>query len=95
MTRPDNCPHCGVSLIGAEIPVDKQPFYNRVDAKPSDPDWVTHGRREIGIEVMGVYDGTLFYMCPDCRGCWNRWPNTPYYKDLYDAAEKAMKDPNV
>ena len=30
--------------------------------------------RGISVEVQGVYDGGLFYQCPDCRGTWHRWP---------------------
>lgn len=33
----------------------------------------THWRREIGHEIQGVYDGILFYTCPDCGWAWNRW----------------------
>jgi hypothetical protein len=32
------------------------------------------GWRTIGIEVLGVYDGILYWMCPDCSGTWHRWP---------------------
>lgn len=62
MTR-DTCPHCAVSLVGAEIPVDKRESYGGA----------THWRREIGVELRGGYDGTLFYQCPDCDGVWHRW----------------------
>lgn len=27
----------------------------------------------IGVEIQGVYDGVLFWACPDCHGTWNRW----------------------
>lgn len=30
--------------------------------------------RTILVEVQGVYDGGLFYRCPDCQGQWHRWP---------------------
>ncbi len=29
--------------------------------------------RIIGIEIRGVYDGVLFWQCPDCGGRWQRW----------------------
>lgn len=56
----DNCPHCGVSLIGDPIPKElehhyKPPFF-----------W----RRDIGIEYPEKYDGVWEYMCPDCKGTW-------------------------
>lgn len=31
-------------------------------------------RRTVMVEIRGVYDGGLFYECPDCRGRWHRWP---------------------
>ena len=27
----------------------------------------------IGVEVRGVYDGMLYYQCPDCGGRWRRF----------------------
>lgn len=29
--------------------------------------------RVIGVEVPGVYDGVLFYRCPDCGIEWDRF----------------------
>lgn len=28
----------------------------------------------VSVEIQGVYDGGLFYLCPNCEGCWHRWP---------------------
>ena len=61
---PQNCPYCGVSLLGEEIPLDKRHLYGGK----------THYFRLIGIEVQGVYDGVLFYRCPDCKRAFHRWP---------------------
>lgn len=30
--------------------------------------------RAVMVEVWGVYDGGLFWQCPDCNGRWHRWP---------------------
>ena len=30
--------------------------------------------RTIGVEVRGVYDGVLFWQCPDCDHRWHRFP---------------------
>jgi hypothetical protein len=30
--------------------------------------------RGISVEIRGIYDGGLFYQCPDCSGTWHRWP---------------------
>jgi hypothetical protein len=56
------CPHCGVSLVGDEIPEEHRR-----------PGGYTRYAREIGIEVRGVYDGILFWQCPDCDGRWHRF----------------------
>ena len=29
--------------------------------------------RAIGVEVQGVYDGVLYWACPDCGHAWPRW----------------------
>jgi hypothetical protein len=33
----------------------------------------THFSRRHGVEVRGVYDGVLFWVCPDCNHAWHRW----------------------
>lgn len=38
---------------------------------------VTHFSRKIGVEVPGVYDGVLYWQCPDCGWRWHRWTNMP------------------
>jgi hypothetical protein len=62
--RSESCPHCGVSLVGTPVPVSHQEAYGGV----------THFSRKIGVEILGGYDGVLFYQCPDCDGRWHRWP---------------------
>jgi hypothetical protein len=59
------CPHCGVGLQGAPIPVEHRHLY--YGGK-------THFRREIGVEHPEIYDGMLYYRCPDCSGAWHRFP---------------------
>ncbi len=54
--HPDNCPGCGTNLLGAEIP-----------ERPGE-----HYRREIGMEIPGVYDGVLYWFCPACSFAWPR-----------------------
>jgi len=34
--------------------------------------------RTIMVEIRGVYDGGLYYMCPDCGGKWHRWPEDDF-----------------
>lgn len=83
--RVDNCPNCAASLIGDPVPEEhrthkadceeqKVRFEGRCYCLP----WgeITHFRREIGIEIPGVYDGTLYWLCRDCGWAWQRWSET-------------------
>lgn len=70
----DNCPHCGVSLLGTDIPAEHRIYYGMA----------THFKREIGFE-QPVYDGTLYYGCPDCGGLWHRFAAD---HPLWNAAEQ-------
>lgn len=67
-----NCPHCNTDLRGAEIP-------NR----PGE-----HYGRELGVNIPGIYDGVLYWQCPDCGGRWHRFAaDQPYYARLRQRAE--------
>jgi len=57
----DNCPHCGVSLIGEPIPIRRRLDYGGK----------THFRREIAIYDRDK-DRTVAYKCPDCGQEWKR-----------------------
>ena len=74
---PDNCPHCGTTLIGEAISKESQHYFG-----------ATHYRREIGIEIRGEYDGVLFWQCPECGCTWHRFPESDY---RHAKAEKYMK----
>ena len=76
----DHCPHCQVSLQGDPIPEEHRKWYGTS----------THYRKEIGIEIMGVYDGVLFWKCKDCGGTWHRWPEG---HDLRARAEPFINGP--
>lgn len=81
----DNCPNCGVSLLGNEIPKESQHLYG-----------CTHLRREIGIDggMMGIYDGIVAYKCPDCGHYFPR-SEDPWALDLFDKFMNPEKrDPN-
>jgi hypothetical protein len=67
VTAPETCEHCGADLRGAPIP---QEHLDQGHHAPSS----THYLRTIGVELRGVYDGVLYWMCPDCGGTWHRWP---------------------
>lgn len=59
------CPLCNADLRGDPIPqeyIDKG-YYGKSR-------WYS---RMIGVEIRGVYDGVLYYACPDCGGAWQRW----------------------
>jgi len=80
MTTLDNCPHCGVSLLGAPIPQASRDagYYGAA----------THFRREVGNEVPWDFDGVLFWECPDCGGTWQRFDLT---SPRHHVAEKYMQ----
>lgn len=62
-----NCPHCGADLRAERIP---QEYIDKGYYSDADPYYY----RTIGINIRGVYDGVLFWKCPDCGGEWHRWP---------------------
>lgn len=59
----DKCPNCKVSWVGDKISDDIKEFYSG-----------THWRREIHIDggYMGIYDGIVAVMCPDCKSQFPR-----------------------
>lgn len=34
-------------------------------------------KKEIGIEISGVYDGVIIYKCPNCNHLWKRFDFVP------------------
>jgi hypothetical protein len=61
----EHCPHCNADLTGEPIPqeyIDKGYYGDK-----------THYSRKVGHEIRGVYDGVLFWSCPDCGKAWPRW----------------------
>jgi len=81
----DRCPHCAASLIGDPIPQASRDRGYLGDR--------THYRREIGIEIRGVYDGVLYWQCPDCGRAWNRW--SPKDGHIYTAAQERVERVNA
>lgn len=55
----EHCPKCGKDLA-TEVEEDGQ---------------MKMGSRIIGVEIRGVYDGTLYWLCPDCDIAFHRWPD--------------------
>jgi len=74
--RQRHCPRCGADLYGDVVPGQYDP-----DGKEQ------RYHRGIGVEIWGIYDGILFYACPDCHGTWHRW-TAQYNPQLWAAAEK-------
>ncbi|MPZ66207.1 MAG: hypothetical protein GEU83_12060 [Pseudonocardiaceae bacterium] len=64
MTTLDTCPHCGTSQLGSRIPTEQRLAYGGA----------SHYSRTLGVEIPGVYDGVLYWRCPDCGGRWHRFP---------------------
>src|SRR6185312_8133772 len=96
----EQCPHCGANLQGDPIdpakictpeewalPWDQQPA-----GKYYAPDQ-THFSRTIGYEDRDVYDGILYWMCPDCGGAWHRWSKDSSRR--YQEADRQIKEINA
>lgn len=66
----EECPLCGANLRGEPIPEEslRKGYYGEWDGTPQ------YFSRMIGVEVPWVYDGILYWSCPDCNGRWHRWP---------------------
>lgn len=76
MREPRFCPHCGIDLYGEVVP-------GMVDDDGKEQRFY----RALAVEIWGVYDGVLFYACPDCHHTWHWW--TARYDALrWAAAEK-------
>jgi len=58
MKDPKKCPKCRASFVGEKIPADIADQYSG-----------THFMRCIGIDGgrLGVYDGIVAWMCPECH----------------------------
>jgi hypothetical protein len=67
----ETCPHCGADLRGDPIPEEHRERY---------PSGETHYSRTIGVEIRGVYDGVLFWLCPDCNFKWHRFDKRSPYR---------------
>lgn len=75
MIELDNCPKCNVSLIGSPIPEASRHLFGAA----------THFRRDIGVEIPGVYDGVAFWQCPDCGYQWHRFGEGDYRRKRLEA----------
>jgi Zn-finger nucleic acid-binding protein len=64
-SRKEICPECDADLRGAPIPAD---YITKGYYSPG----ITHYSRTIGHEIRGIYDGVLFWSCPDCSHAWPR-----------------------
>jgi predicted RNA-binding Zn-ribbon protein involved in translation (DUF1610 family) len=71
MTEAEVCPSCKADLRGKPIPEEylRAGHYGEWDGVT--PRFYS---RIVGIEVRGVYDGVLYWQCPDCGHKWHRWP---------------------
>ena len=78
MSDKDTCPVNGCNLQGKPIPIPARDLYE---------EGVTHYSRMIGVEVPGVYDGVLYWACPDCGARWHRFGGDGWGADLHKAAQ--------
>ena len=82
------CPKCAASMQGDPVPAEYHIHHDDCDEQKARNlerwGWVdtchclpygdtTHFSRVMGHEVRGVYDGVLFWSCPDCGHAWPRW----------------------
>ena len=58
----ENCPHCNKDLQGGPIPKEQQTSYG-----------ATHFSNKIGLYDR-CKDMTVKWMCPYCKGQWDRQP---------------------
>jgi hypothetical protein len=84
MSDKDTCPVNGCNLQGGKIPMPAKGFY-----EPG----VTHYSRMIGHEVPGVYDGVLYWACPDCGARWHRFKPYGWAILLNQAAQPYIDAP--
>src|SRR5678815_2706952 len=103
----NTCPHCQADLQGAPIPAENfvhledcplpegtKRFPGRCFCLPYG-DYPENERffgREILIEIPEIYDGGLFYMCPDCSGRWHRWPEDHHLYEKADPYVRGIKE---
>ncbi len=78
----DACPKCKSSWVGGEIPEGLREHYS--------PPYVW--KREIGIDggMVGIYDGIVAWMCPDCKEVMPR-NSSPWALELFEAYKKVKK----
>lgn len=77
----ETCPKCKASMKGEPVPEKyrvhdddcekQQESFGRCFCLPYGD--TTHFSRVMGHEVSGVYDGILFWTCPDCNHAWPRF----------------------
>lgn len=69
--RQEVCPHCNADMRSSEIPQESLLKGGYGPWEEGDPPRYFY--RSIMVEIRGVYDGGLFFQCPDCGGRWHRW----------------------
>jgi len=85
----NKCKHCGADWEGEDIyealrahEAYKDWSDERVKEAASNYGWTPENRkkfgRKIGIEVRGVYDGVLYWKCPDCGTYTGRFSGVVY-----------------
>ena len=78
------CPHCKHDMRGVPIPTENLRHYYPIGT-PTEELRPKFYSRIIGVNHSGVYDGVLYWMCPDCGGTWHRFSPGDW---RYDRAEQ-------
>lgn len=88
-TPPDDCPHCGASMLGEPI-------------EEEDLGWFGHHRRELHVETGDYDDGAVYLVCPDCHGGWPVFQGTGPLANLsaqavalHEESRAALADPET
>ena len=76
----NKCPCCGLDFNDQDI---KQYFLDKGNTGEEAEEtarlygWTPENpqcfRKEIGIEILGKYDGISEWQCPECDFAWDRW----------------------
>lgn len=79
-----NCPKCNAQWKGEDIYEKFKSLYKDKSEKEildiaSSYGWTKENKKcfsnLIGLQIQGVYDGVLYWKCPNCQTQWGRFSN--------------------
>lgn len=84
--RQNHCFSCGFDL---SYSVDTETFDDAGNSTGTERREYSH---LLGIEISAIYDGILYWQCPNCNHRTNRWPEGHF---LHDRAEHWIAQANL